>query len=370
MYNFRYYAIGHSYLKHGPFNGWQTEGFWGMAASAPECDYFHKFQEGLKNEFDCKVEAIAENHAPYERLCTVDATEDKYTSSAEYAHIREVLLNFKPNVVTLLIGGGNTPAGDDASLTRFFEVLYALVAEYKRPETVVICPAMRPNLTRLSKPIADRYGFVSVDISFIHSNPNRDNPYYAFSDYPEYDERRAMGAVEFRTHPNDRGHAAIATAMLSAAKASLADIPDGEFIEDYKYTEYIANKTPSRFSIETSHEMTVSYFGFNIRQNGDSVTFGAAPGTGASLLAEGIKGADGCKMIYTELAVKGVKGGDKLNFTVKRGEREEQYSIDIPHSEMHLFELPLAEDSGKISSVRISPDTTECVITVKSLGFK
>ena len=36
MYNFRYYAIGHSYLKHGPFNGWQTDGFWGMAASAPE----------------------------------------------------------------------------------------------------------------------------------------------------------------------------------------------------------------------------------------------------------------------------------------------------------------------------------------------
>ena len=65
MYKFRYYAVGHSYLKHGPFDGWQTNGFWGMAASAPEYDYLHKFQEGLKNAFDCRIEAIAENHAAY-----------------------------------------------------------------------------------------------------------------------------------------------------------------------------------------------------------------------------------------------------------------------------------------------------------------
>ena len=51
MYHFKYYAIGHSYLKHGPFKGWQTDGYWGMAASKPENDYFHKFQDCLKLKF-------------------------------------------------------------------------------------------------------------------------------------------------------------------------------------------------------------------------------------------------------------------------------------------------------------------------------
>ena len=69
MRHFKYYAIGHSYLKHGPFKGWQTDGYWGMAASAPENDYFHKFQDILKENFECKLTALAENHADYERLC-------------------------------------------------------------------------------------------------------------------------------------------------------------------------------------------------------------------------------------------------------------------------------------------------------------
>ena len=194
MYNLRDYAIGHSYLKHGPFNGWQTDGFWGMAASAPECDYFHKFQEGLKASFDCNIEAIAENHAPYERLCTTDATPEKYRSSGDYRHMQEVLESFKPNVISVFIGGGNTPANDVKSLTQFFEVLYELIARYKLPEAVVICVTKNIYQHKMSKSVADKYGFISVDVSFIHEKKGKENPYYAFNAYPEYDEAKTYKA--------------------------------------------------------------------------------------------------------------------------------------------------------------------------------
>lgn len=369
MYHFRYYAIGHSYLKHGPFVGWQTSGFWGMAASAPECDYFHKLQDGLTEAFDCKVEAIAENQAAFERLCTEDATEEKYTSSAEYAHMRDVLEGFKPNLITLYIGGGNTPAKDDASLTLFFKVLYGLVSDHKRPEAVVICIGLRPNIHRISQSVADGYGFISVDASFLHEPRSRDNPYYAFRDYPEYDERAALGAVEFRTHPNDLGHAAIAEAILSASKDAIAKIPEGAFPEAYSYDEYRKTEAPARLRIETEPRMTVSYFGFNVRQNGDCVTFGSAPGTGASVTAEDFRVPAGSKTLFVELAVDGAGERDVLRVCLKGISGETEYALPILPG-MRQYEVALPADGEEIRSLRIAPSTMECVVTVKRIGFR
>lgn len=368
MHHFRYYAIGHSYLKHGPFVGWQTSGFWGMAASAPECDYFHKFQEELTSTFDCRVEALAENHATYERLCTEDATKEKYTSSAEYAHMREVIENFKPNIITLYIGGGNTPAKDDASLSLFFEVLYELVAGCKRPETVVICPSWDANIYRISKPISDKYGFINVDNSFIHEIKGRENPYYAYREYPEYDEMHANGAVEFRTHPNDKGHAAIAKAILNASKQELARIPEGEFHEDYSYERYINADVPARLQIKTEPQMTVSYFGFNVRQTGDCVTFGSAPGTGASLTADGFLVSREYTRFCSELSIDGASENDMLKITLRGSEGEAEYALPIV-SGMHAYEVDIASGCGEISSLRITTSAKECVVTVKQIGF-
>ena len=119
MYHFRYYAIGHSYLLHGPFQGWQTVGEWGMAASEPEKDYFHRFRALLEESFECKLEAVAENQAAYERRCVLGVTAEDYKSSPEYAHMKEVLLTFKPNVISVCVGGGNTVANDAESLSFF-----------------------------------------------------------------------------------------------------------------------------------------------------------------------------------------------------------------------------------------------------------
>lgn len=368
MYNFRYYAIGHSYLKHGPFNGWQTDGFWGMAASAPENDYYHKFIDGLKAGFECNVEAIAENHAPYERLCTTDATVEKYVASVEYAHMREVLEGFKPNVISVFIGGGNTPANDEKSLTQFFSVLYDLIAKYKLPEAVVICVTKSRDQHRMSKSVADKYGFVSVDVSFIHEKRGRENPYYAFDKYPEYDERVAAGAVEFRTHPGDKGHLAIAEAMLVEARGAIATIPEGEFAEEYSYEKFVSRGNPTWFSIKTTPRMKVFYFGFNLRQIDDTVVFGSAPGTGASLLAEKFTAPPDSKTFYAELQVDGADDGDVLSLSLKGELGECELSLPIVQG-MHRYEYELGCEIGAISTARIKPSTVECVLRVKEIGF-
>ena len=368
MYNLRYYAIGHSYLKHGPFNGWQTEGFWGMAASAPENDYFHKFQEGLKANFDCNIEAIAENHAVYERLCTTDATPEKYRSSGDYRHIEEVLKGFKPNLISIFVGGGNTPANDEKSLTQFFEVLYDLIAKYKRNDAVVVCVMKNPSQHAYSKAIADKYGFISVDVSFIHEKKGKENPYYAFNAYPEYDELAAKGAVEFRTHPGDEGHLAIANAMLDGVRGAIPTIPEGDFTEEYTYEKYAVTGNPSWFKIKTVPHMKVFYFGFNLRQDGDTVIFGSAPGTGASLLVEKAKAPLAGKTLAVELKVDGASDTDvlKLSFSTSLGESEIATPI---MSGMHRYEIAVPEGLGEINSVRIAPGCIECVLSVKAVEF-
>jgi len=222
LYPIRYYAIGHSYLLHGPFEGWQTKGFWGMAASAPEADYFHRVQHRLQTMLPCSVEAVAENYATYERLCTLDATEQTYQASEEYANMVTQLRSFRPNLITLYIGGGNTIANDENSLSLFYNTLYTMVKENKPADAVVIC-AFSNRKTLFAIDIAKRYGFVPVELMELHEKgKSKDNPYYAIAQYPEYDEAVKSGAIEFRTHPSDRGHDRIAEKIAQAAAPALS----------------------------------------------------------------------------------------------------------------------------------------------------
>ena len=370
MYHFRYYAIGHSYLLHGPFVGWQTEGQWGMAASAPEQDYFHRFQACLKERFECEIEAVAENHATYERRCVVGATREDYELSPEYAQMKEVLTNFKPNLISLFIGDGNTVAKDDESLTRFLETLYDMVAQHRRPDAVVVCLCMKQTLYRLSKPIADRYGFLPVDVSFLHEKKGYDNPYYAFRDYPEYDEKAAAGAVEFRTHPSDLGHDAIAKAMLDAVKDQIpTQIAQGSFLESYRFAEYVQPEKLPRFSIRTEPEMFVHFHGFNVRQEGECVTFGSAPETGASIEVGALHVAPPCGSLCVELAVGGVEKSEQLTLTVTTKTETHTYTATLQDDQMHRYTFDLSDVPEKIRAIRLSPKMRDCVLTVRAIEF-
>lgn len=223
IYPLRYYAIGHSYLLHGPFEGWQTKGFWGMAASEPGADYFHRVQQHLQESLPCSVQAIAENYATYERLCTLTATPETYRQSAEYAQMVGQLRTFRPNLISVYIGGGNTIANDPASLTQFFEVLYEMIAANKPEDAVVVCPFSNGRAS-LCAGIAEKYGFLPVDLRFLHEKgKSAENPYYAMAQYPEYDEAVKAGAIEFRTHPGDIGHDAIARHIVKTCLPQLLE---------------------------------------------------------------------------------------------------------------------------------------------------
>ncbi len=369
MKNIRYYAIGHSYLLHGPFEGWQTDGFWGMAASEPSKDYFHRFHVKLSEAFDCKIESVAENHAEYERCCTVDATKEKYLDFPAYSHMKEVMQTFKPNLISVFIGGGNTIAKDEKSLTLFFEVLYELINQNKREDTVVICIGTNNSLT-YSKPLAAKYGFVTADCSVIHEKKGYENPYYAYNEYPEYDELTAQGAVEFRTHPNDKGHDLIAQYMLDVSKDLIEKIPDGDFAESYEYEKYLVMREIPKFEIDVTPKFLVRFNGFNIRQGDGFVSFSSAPGTGASVMGTCIHIPGDCKKFFIEMAVESAEEGKQLVLTLYSKSGEHKYCKDIIPGEMTRYEFDISDIGEMMTVMKVSPDMEECLIKVKSLGFE
>jgi len=370
MYHFRYYAIGHSYLLHGPFSGWQTEGMWGMAASCPERDYFHQFQDLLKESFECRLEAVAENHATYERRCVEGATKESYTTAPEYAHMKEVLTNFKPNLISLFIGDGNTVAKDAESAALFYDTLYEMIAENKREDALVICVCFRGKILETMRTVAQKYGFLAVDASFIHEQKGIENPYYAYRDYPAYDEQAARGAVEFRTHPNDLGHRTIAERMFDAVAQGIPQrIQEGDLDEPYRFEEYVHKEKLIKFQIRTQPDLFVQFHGFNVRQGEGCVIFGSAPETGASVSVDNLQLPSCYHTFYVELAVDGVKQAETLKVTVTTKQGEQTFFACLPDNEMHRYEFDLSHVTERIRGVRVSPEMRDCVLTVRSLGF-
>jgi hypothetical protein len=115
--------------------------------------------------------------------------------------------------------------------------------------------------------------------------------------------------------------------------------------------------------------MKVFYFGFNLRQVGDAVVFGSAPGTGASLLAEKGNTPITGSTFYAELEVDGAAEGSALNVEFTGTLAKATASTPIV-SGMHTYEIGVPAGLGEITSLRIVPDTVECVLSVKGIGFK
>ena len=370
MYHFKYYAIGHSYLKHPPFKGWQTDGYWGMAASKPENDYFHKFQDFLKDNFECKISALAENHASYERLCVEGVTVEDYKNSEYYKHMKEVLATFKPNIITVFVGGGNTVANDEKSLTMFYDVLYDMIDRYKQPETVVICPCLNEYISKICMPVIRKYNFIAADASFIHSDTSRENPYYAFKDYPEYDEDVAGGAVEFRTHPNDLGHLKIAECIYNSSKNEIMkNIPECDENEICDFDESFVCEENGEMEIFTEPKMSVNFNGFNVSSNNDCVVLSSAPGTGASISADKLEIGCEYNKFYVRLSVDGDIIGKELEFSfASEGDSKCMY-CPINDNEMHTYEFDISGVEKQISSFRVSPNMEDCLMRVNKLGF-
>ena len=276
----------------------------------------------------------------------------------------------KPNIITVFVGGGNTIAGDEKSLTLFFDVLYDMIQKNKQPETVVICACIRESIAKINIPVIEKYGFVTADVSFIHTDKSRNNPYYAFKDYPEYDKEAAAGAVEFRTHPNNLGHLKIAECFFDSAKEEIIKkIPQGDESGDIDFDENFDYGKDGDIKIITEPKMSVSFNGFNVLRDGDCVMFSSAPGTGASVSAENLNIGSEYSKFFASLSVDGDISGKTLEFYFSSNVKTEKMYLPIEDNSIRNYQFDISKVKGQINSFRLSPDMEDCLIRINALGF-
>lgn len=355
--NFKYYAIGHSYLKHGPFDGWQTEGYWGMAASAPEKDYFHRLQALLKEDFDCTVQAVAENHAELERLCKPGATREDYEHSPSYRRIREQLRAFRPNIITVFLDA-NCISKEREDLLGFYDALYGLIAAEKTKDAVVLCPVCFSPVTAEA---VRKYGFIPVDVRKIHERKaeREQNPYYAFRQYPVYE-----GKIEFRTHPGDAGMELIARQIFAALKDCVPRrAEEGAPLEEAEQAQAKKPHTPGKWYFDDPADTRdLEIGGFNLRVENSLLKLSAAVDTGLSV------GWHGDALPCKELRIKAAVEGDAhcLNITVY-GTKELNFSVPLADAEMHAYSFAVDQD---VTGFLVAPDGLDCCINIDEMEIR
>ena len=351
----KYYAIGHSYLKHGPFEGWQTDGFWGMAASAPDKDYFHRLQALLTETFDCEIQSVAENHAELEWCCKPGTVAADYANTPSYLHIRDQLRAFKPNIITIFLDA-NCICKEEAELMAFYDALYGLVAAEKQPETVVLCPVCYAPLT---KKAAEKYGFIPVDILKIHAmkQDRENNPFYAFRQYPAYE-----GKIEFRTHPGDDGHLFIAQQIFDQLKDILPQTAaEGAPLGDAETTAS-GKHAPGKWHFDSLSEITdLEIGGFNLRIENSRLQLSAAVDTGLSV------GGKNLDLFASELRIKAAVEGESTRLKIAvYGEKTMEFTEQLTDSEMHEYRYPINQ---QVSGFSIAPDGFDCHIAIDEILF-
>lgn len=361
MRRFKYYAIGHSYLAHGPFEGWQTEGLWGMAAGEPEKDYFHTLQRLLQEQVDCEIQSVAENHADLERLCKEDTKREDYEISGPIAHIKAQLQAFRPNIITIFLDA-NCIAKSKGAMELFYDVLYGTVAREKPEGAVVLCPvsaAWNEVKAKAAERSAAEYGFFAVDIQKIHACGREENPYFAFAQYPDY-----QGEIEFRTHPGDLGHRYIAERIFEVLKAHLPEeteegAPLGEAAKRVEKSNHVAGKWFFDHLDETK-DLVIG--GFNLRLEDSCLKLSAAVDTGVSV------GAENLSLCARSMKVRAAVEGDAKNLRfVIEGDISEEYVCPVENGKMQSFEFPW---EGKVHGFRITPDGLDCCLVVDEILFE
>ena len=125
-----------------------------------------------------------------------------------------------------------------------------------------------------------------------------------------------------------------------------------------------------KFTVKTVPEFRARFNGFNIRQNGDCVSFSSAPGTGASVIGTGLHIRSGKKKFFIEMSIGEINKAQKLILNLGDGVGDHNYEIDIVSGDMKRYEFDISDTSGMITRFKVSPDMEECYITVKALGFE
>ncbi len=281
-YEFRYLALGNSFLNHGEYNGWTWDdpenGARGMAASKADLDYFNRTKYHLTHNdaYVADIDAVKLGGSNWEQALVADLVTDivndstlndaekksriiaKATDTAKYAtnfiwSLTEKLKTYKPNILTIQLAE-NVRCMNATALEAAYDVLYGKIVEYKPDDCIVVLITMFSDdaRTQATKKMAEKYGFLINDMSFVatwHLNQtpaltSRQNPYYAFE---QYKDSPTVGV--FGSHPGDYGHNAIAEGNVDLINTVLASTIDSEFI--YMPSALTINGADSITDVET-----------------------------------------------------------------------------------------------------------------------
>lgn len=284
IYPLRYLAIGNSYLSHGCFpysatltggEGWVDGVFvgWkndssissGMAASEPSKDYFHRIQarvkegltaDGVTAEF---ISASKRNAARLERATAGTPTADTFKNNVDFKGIESDIKTFNPNIITIQLSE-NCQTDTSATLELFYNTIYDMVADTKSEDCLVVCisPFGTGNRTNAIKKCAEAHGFYFADLSWVKSQGSGvNNPYLAYAQYPQYDlwKKLNSGAVDFRSHPGDKGMDAIAEKV---AEQLLPNIPGTIAANTVTLADSITISGPDSISAAADYTVAVS----------------------------------------------------------------------------------------------------------------
>lgn len=193
--------VGNSLTLHGPKPDIDWHGNWGMAASSQEKDYVHLVTQALTETQGLPPVTMIKNVADFERAYANYDIAGKFADAAA----------FKADLVILCIGENVAALKTPEATAKYQEQVTALLKTLRaNPKAKIIVRssfwANEAKDTAMRKACAS-VGGTFVDISAL----SKDEQNFARSERPY----KHAGVAN---HPGDRGMAAIAEAIVKAAK--------------------------------------------------------------------------------------------------------------------------------------------------------
>ena len=193
--------VGNSITKHGPKADIDWHGNWGMAATSEDKDYVHVVTKALAAKHGVTPVIMVKNVADFERAHVGYDIAGKFVDAAA----------FKADLVILCIGENVAALKTPEAQAKYQEQVTALLKTLKsNPQAAVI---VRSSFwANAAKDTAMRQACEAVGGTFVDiSALGKDEQNYGRSERPY----KHAGVAN---HPGDRGMAAIADAILKAAK--------------------------------------------------------------------------------------------------------------------------------------------------------
>lgn len=193
----RLLIVGNSITRHGPLAeiGWERD--WGMAASAPECDYVHRLTSRLFEGEDTFV--MVRQFASWERDYHEPGLLDTYVSEHD----------FMADEVIFRLGENVKPLQNDEEEAAFLDAILAFVARINPKGGKVYfttCFWKNERVDRAIRTAAARLSMPLIDLNALG----------------EDEENMAVGLFEHRGvahHPGDLGMERIAGLLYEAMRA-------------------------------------------------------------------------------------------------------------------------------------------------------